>query len=77
MSNDADHAWRRAPRRGEQSLHRHPGMPPEHGGRLLEDGVPGERTRHRHDHKGDGARKGEGFALKVHFAQVFFFFFYW
>lgn len=68
-----EYARRWTARGGEQSLHRHPRVPTEHGGRLLEDGVSGERTRHRHDNEGDGARKGEEFALKVHFPQVFFF----
>lgn len=42
----------------EEVVHRNAGLPAEHHQRLLEDGVPGEFTSHRHDHQGGG--KGEG-----------------
>lgn len=56
-----EYAWRGAPCGGGQSLHRHPRVPTEYGHWLLEDGVSGEYTRHRHDHEGGGARTGERF----------------
>lgn len=60
-----EYAWRGAPCGGGQSLHRHPRVPTEYGHWLLEDGVSGEYTRHRHDHEGGGARTGERFALNM------------
>lgn len=55
----AERARRGPARRRRQSLHRHPGLPAEHGGDLLEDALPGEHARHRHDHQGGGAKPGE------------------
>lgn len=46
-------------RQGQEELHRHPGLPAEHGERLLADGLPGEFPGDRHDHQGSGERKGE------------------
>lgn len=63
-----EYAWRGTPRGWGQNLYRHPRVPTEYGGWLLEDGVSGKYTRHRHDYKGDGARAGERLAsLNIHY----------
>ncbi len=45
----------------EEELHRHAGLLAKHHQWLLEDGVSGELSSHRHDHERSGTGKGEAF----------------
>lgn len=57
--SNAEYAWRGASHEWRQSLHRHPRVPSEYGHWLLEDGVSGEHSCDRYDHKGAGTWAGE------------------